>query len=60
MVDVRINQVDSQIDVADIDGLLTPEVMNMIVRAVTQKIEEDQRVQKASDDDRRLSEGALR
>ncbi len=60
MADVRINNVESQISVADIDALMTPEVMNMLVNAVRQRLSEDNQMQQDADDDRRLVEGASR
>ncbi len=59
MADVRINEVESQITVVDIDGLLTPEVMNRLVMAVSQRLQEDDRMRQEADEDRRMVEGAL-
>ena len=58
MADVRINSVDSQLTVADINTLMTPQVMDMLVRAVRQRLQEEQRMQQDDDKDRRLIEGA--
>ncbi len=58
MADVRINSVDSQLTVADINTLMTPQVMDMLVRAVQQRLQEEQRMQQDDDKDRRLIEGA--
>lgn len=58
MADVRINSVDSQLTVADINTLMTPQVMDMLVRAVRQRLQEEQRMQQEDDKDRRLIEGA--
>ena len=60
MADVRINEVESQISVADIDALLTPEVLDRLVRAVQQRLNEENRMQRDDDEDRRLVEGASR
>lgn len=60
MADVRINEVESQISVADIDALLTPEVLDRLVRAVQQRLNEENRMQRDADEDRRLVEGASR
>lgn len=57
MADVRINEIESQISVADVDALLTPEVIDMVVNAVRQKLSEENRVQQDADEDRRLTEG---
>ena len=58
MADVRINSVDSQLTVADISTLMTPEVMDMLVRAVQQRLQQEQRQQQDDAKDRRLNEGA--
>ena len=60
MADVRINEVESQISVADIDALLTPEVLDRLVRAVQQRLNEENRMQRDDDEERRLVEGASR
>lgn len=60
MADIRINQVDTDIGVADIDALLSPQVMERLVQAVKMRIQQDQNMQKIADDDRRLVEGASR
>lgn len=60
MADVRINEVQSQISVADIDALLTPQVVDMLVKAVRQRLNEEDRMQQDANDDRRLVEGAAR
>jgi len=57
VADVRINEIESQISVADVDALLTPEVIDMVVNAVRQKLSEENRVQQDADEDRRLTEG---
>ncbi len=60
MADVRINEIDSQVTITDADSLLTPEIMNRLVTAVSQRLEEKERMSKIADDDRRLVEGASR
>jgi len=60
VADVRINEVQSQISVADIDALLTPQVVDMLVKAVRQRLNEEDRMQQDANDDRRLVEGAAR
>ena len=58
MADVRINNVETQINVTDMEALLSPEVMEMLVRAVRQKLNEESRMQQDADGDRRLVEAA--
>lgn len=58
MADVRINNVDSQLTVADINTLMTPQVMDTLVRAIRQRLQEEQRMQQDDAKDRRLVEGA--
>jgi hypothetical protein len=60
MADVRINQVDTDIRVADIDALMSPHVMERLVQAVKMRLQQEQSSQKSADDDRRLVEGASR
>ena len=60
MADVRINQVDTDIRVADIEALMSPQVMEHLVQAVKMRLQQEQTMQKAADDDRRLVEGASR
>jgi hypothetical protein len=42
-VDVRINEVTADVSVADPSAMLTPEVLDRIVRAVLVRLEEQQR-----------------
>ena len=58
MSDVRINSIESQLTVADVDSLMTPQVMDMLVNAVRLRLMEEQRKQEDDDKDRRLVEGA--
>lgn len=58
MADVRINNVESQLTVADINTLMTPQVMDMLVTAVRERLQQEQRMQQDDDNDRRLVEGA--
>lgn len=60
MADVRINQVDTDIRVADIEALMSPQIMEQLVRAVKMRLEQEQKMQKVADEDRRLVEGASR
>lgn len=60
MADVRINTVESQITIADGEALLTPEVVEMLVRVIRQRMQSDGQRQRDSDDDRKLTEGASR
>jgi len=59
-VDVMINEIDSRVRVTDVESLLSPEVMAMIVRMVKQQLENERRMQRHAEDDRRLVEGASR
>jgi hypothetical protein len=56
MADVRINTVQSQITVADGEALLTPELLDMLVKAVRQQLQADNLRQREQDSDRKLSE----
>ena len=58
MADVRINNVETRINVTDMEALLSPEVMEMLVRAVRQKLDEEKRLQRDAESDRRLIEAA--
>lgn len=60
MADVRINSVESQITIADGEALLTPEVVEMLVKIIRQRLHSDGQRQRESDDDRKLVEGASR
>jgi hypothetical protein len=60
VADIRINQVETNIDIADIDALLSPQVMERLVQAVKMRLQQEQNMQKLADDDRRLVEGASR
>jgi hypothetical protein len=50
-VDVRVNQVTTDINVTDSSAMLTPEVMSQIVAAVIQQLEERQREQQRMEDE---------
>ena len=52
--DVRINQVTTDVNVTDAKAMLSPPVMERIVRAVLQQLEEKQRSDRASADEQRL------
>lgn len=58
MANVRINQVDSSLTVAEVDSLLTPEVLDALVVALKQRMYEEQRAQQQDRQERQLSEGA--
>lgn len=60
MADVRINSVESQITIADGEALLTPEVVEMLVKIIRQRLQSDNQRQRESNDDRKLVEGASR
>jgi hypothetical protein len=50
-VDVRVNQVTTDINVTDSSAMLTPEVMSQIVAAVIQRLEEHQREQQRMEEE---------
>jgi hypothetical protein len=54
-VDVRINQVNSQVQTTDSQSLLDPRVMRQIVKACMKAIKEEQTRQKRLKDDRDLT-----
>lgn len=60
MADVRINSVETRIDVTDLEALMSPEVIEMLVRAVRQRLDEESRMQRDAESDRRLVEAASR
>lgn len=60
MADVRINNVETRIDVTDLETLMSPEVIEMLVRAVRQRLDEESRMQRDAESDRRLVEAASR
>jgi hypothetical protein len=57
-VDVRINEVSSQVQTVDSKALLDPQVMRQIVNACLKAIKENQDRQKKLKDDRELSDSA--
>lgn len=56
-MDVRINEVNSQVHTVDSKGLLDPHVMSQIVKACLKAVKEDQSRQKRLKDDRQLTPG---
>lgn len=56
-MDVRINQVNSQVQTVDSKALLDPHVMRQIVKACMKAIKEEQDRQKRLKDDRDLTPG---
>jgi hypothetical protein len=60
MAQVKINEVEANISVTDAEALLTPEMLEIITRAVASKIQQQQSLDKLSEQDRGLSEGAIR
>jgi hypothetical protein len=56
-MDVRINEVQSQVQTLDSKAMLDPQVMRQIVKACVKAVKEDQERQKRLADDRRLSSG---
>jgi hypothetical protein len=57
-VDVRINEVQSQVQAVNSKPLLDPHVMRQIVKACVKALKEDQARQKQLAEDRRMSSGA--
>lgn len=57
-MDVRINEVSSQVQTVDSKALLDPQVMRQIVNACLKAIKENQDRQKKLKDDRELSDSA--
>ncbi len=57
-MDVRINEVNSQVQTVDSKGLLDPQVMRQIVSTCIKTIRENQDRQKVLDKDRELTDGA--
>lgn len=53
-MDVRVNQVTTDINVTDSSAMLTPEVMSQIVAAVIQRLEEHQREQQQMEEEQRF------
>jgi hypothetical protein len=56
-MDMRINEVNSQVQATDSKALLDPRVMREIVRACVRAVKEDQAREKRMADDRRLTPG---
>ena len=59
-IDVRVNTVASRVRVTDADALLTPEVLDRIVRAVRQRLEDDEARRREREDDKAVREQASR
>ena len=57
-MDVRIQNVTSTVRIADSEALLTPEVLQRIVQAVKQHLEEENALQAARDDDKNINRNA--
>jgi hypothetical protein len=56
-VDVRINEVQSQVKTVDSKALLDPHVMRQIVQACVKAVKEDQARQKQLASERQISSG---
>ncbi len=54
MADVRINEVQSQVQLTDSRSMLDPRVMREIVRACVKAVKEEQALEKRLADDRRV------
>jgi hypothetical protein len=59
-IDVRVNSVESRVQVTDVDALLTPEVLDRIVQAVRARLEEDEARRREREDDRAVRDRAAR
>jgi hypothetical protein len=57
-VDVRINEVHSEVQTVNSNQLLDPQVMRQIVKACVRALKEDQARQKQLAEDRRMNAGA--
>lgn len=60
MAQVKINQVEANISVADAQALLTPELLAIITQAVASKMQQDQQLAKLAEQDRSINQGASR
>ena len=56
--DVRINRLTTEVNVTDASAMLTPQVLDRIVQAVTQHLEEKQKTERAAEQER--SFGSMR
>jgi hypothetical protein len=56
-MDIRINEVHSQVRATDSQSLLDPRVLKEIVRACVRAVKEDQAREKRMGEDRRLTSG---
>lgn len=57
-MDVRVQNVTSTVRVADSEALLTPEVLERIVEAVKQHLEEEKALQAERDSDKNINRNA--
>ena len=57
-MDVRIQNVTSTVRIADAEALLTPEVLQRIVEAVKQHLEEERALQAERDSDKNINPNA--
>ena len=60
MAEVQIQSVESNISVTDSEALLTPEVVNMLVKIIRQQLDQEKHQQIEANRDRELQEGASR
>jgi hypothetical protein len=56
-VDIRINEVHSQVQAVDSKSLLDPQVLRQIVKACVQAVKEEQERHKMLSDERRITSG---
>lgn len=59
-VDVRVNQVVSRVRVTEPDALLTPEVLDRIVKAVMARLEDEEARRREREGDRAVRDRAAR
>lgn len=56
-MDVRINQVSSSVNVTDSGSLLSPQVMNQLLRALREQIRDELERERRIEAERRLRQG---
>lgn len=59
-IDVRVNTVSSRVRVTDADALLAPEVLERVVRAVLERLEDERAREQEREDDKAVREQAAR
>lgn len=59
-IDVRVNTVASTVRVTDADALLSPEILDRIVRAVVERLEDERARRREREEDKAVREQAAR